>query len=147
MYGLVERIVTAKFGAMQSVVLNDDAKQNISQFLENYNDKYTKLKKIVWKSDRHIKTFTFTDDKTEQQLRSMNQYLARVKRTVMEPAFERLGPQVIEASRSASQLVGLMYQKRVKNEEFHQIVAGLARWHVLCFTCFFHVFTRDSFST
>ena len=131
LYSLIEKVVNVKLEVTHPVELNADKMLNYRHFLQHYNDKYTQLKKIEWEFDHDLKKSAFIGNEAEEELVGMRQYLARVKRTVMKRTFDRLGPQVIEASRSASQLVDLMFQKRVKSEEFHQIVAGLARWHVL----------------
>ncbi len=131
LYSLIEKVVNVKLEVTHPVELNADKMLNYRHFLQHYNDKYTKLKKIEWEFDHVLKTSAFIGNEAEEELVGMRQYLARVKRTVMKRTFDRLGPQVIEASRSTSRLVDLMFQKRVKSEEFHQIVAGLARWHVL----------------
>ena len=49
----------------------------------------------------------------------------------MEFGFHRLEYEIIEASRTPQGMVDLMYRKRVTSDDFHQIVAGLARWQVL----------------
>jgi hypothetical protein len=61
----------------------------------------------------------------------MRNRFAEVKKYVMEFGFHRLEYEIIEASRTPQGMVDLMYRKRVTSDDFHQIVAGLARWQVL----------------
>ena len=135
MCSFIEEAIQSKLDSTKFVELDNDEKSNLERFYVHYNEKYTKLKQktehLAWDIHTYASDFTETyDEKTEELVRIV-QAISRIKRSVMAPTFDRLGPQVIEASRSASQLLDLMYRKRVQSEEFHQIVAGLARWHVL----------------
>ena len=108
---------------------------NLENFSAHYNENYIRLKEKVGSviHDMGATTidFTVTIEQQREEYERIKRSIEHIKHEVMTPTYERLGPQVIEASQSAERLVELMRDLRVKYEEFRQIVRSFARWHVL----------------
>ena len=134
LYDLISKAVKDSADA-EKIELAEDKAQNTRSFNRLYNRKFTRLKK---KMERMLldlgagtTDFSETDNVWEIDRARIEQTIDRIKFEVLTPTYELLGPEVKEASRSVQGMVDLMYSKRMESDEIHEIVAGLARWHVL----------------
>lgn len=132
LYDLVYKVVNKQLSSTKIVNLNEDGEKNLEVFYEQLNEKYVRLKESVGRCIMDISSTTIdlTEERVET-LKKVRRRLAEEKKNVMSYGFHRLDYEVIEASRTPLRMVNLMYNKRVTSDEFHQIVAGLARWQVL----------------
>ena len=134
--------VNKEFDTSVRIALKDDKLQDLQTFVNLYNEKFCNLKDRINKI--HIDFGASTLDVTrgmseweqrekqkQQVLKDFGEQLKKLKLDVMEPTYMRLGPEVIEASQSARELVSLMNRRRVTSDEYHRIVGGLVRWHVI----------------
>ena len=104
-------------------------------FISEYDKKYITLKE---NTERFAVNFCsgitdFTERKTrwKKELEKVGKGIEKIKLDLIKPTFDLLGPEVIEASRSAESLANLMYQKSTSSIDLLQIVGRLARWQVL----------------
>ena len=131
--------VNKEFDSSMRMALDNDELQDLQTFVNLYNEKYRNLKKRVHRIhfDFGASTLDVTRGMSEWEMQKMKdlkefgEKLKKHKIDVMKPTYTRLGPEVLEASRSAQELVRLMDRKRVTSDEYHQILGGLVRWHVL----------------
>ena len=119
----------------ETIIPGSEKHLNLKNFVTRYNESYTRLKEkannVLIDMGAATLDLTETIDQKREEYHRISQAVERIKHEVMTPTYERLGPQVIEASQSAERLVELMRDLRVKCEEFRQIVRSFARWHVL----------------
>ena len=131
LYALIHRVLSQQLSSPRLVKLNKSKDENLKCFVHSYNDKYTELKRIVNRViDMGAMTFDWTEE-NHDRIKRVYERLAKAKKKVMQFGFHRLELEVIDASRTAQGMSNLMYEKRVTSDDFHQIVAGLARWQVL----------------
>ena len=100
--------------------------RHYSELVRKLHEKTTEpLKKISLHLEMSRKKTQWED------LETYIKKLEKVKQSTMDFAFRRLEHEVIDASRTAQGMAELMHRRKVTDDEFHRIVSGLARWHVL----------------
>ena len=132
LYELIQKVVSQELSSPRVVNLVEDTTKNVNDFYNAFYEKYATLKKTVSHHvvDKNAPSIVLNAEHTVGTEKMRNRF-AEVKKYVMEFGFHRLEYEIIEASRTPQGMVDLMYRKRVTSDEFHQIVAGLARWQVL----------------
>lgn len=133
MYDLISQAVKDRLEP-EEIKLTENVSQNALLFNRLYNRNFTRFKKKTENMflDLGAGTTDYTETDSGWLDRTMiEQTIDRIKFEVLTPTYELLGPEVKEASKSVQGLVDLMYSKRMESDEINEIVAGLARWHVL----------------
>jgi hypothetical protein len=132
LYELIQEVVSQELSSPRVVNLVEDTTKNVNDFYNEFYEKYATLKKTVSRHvvDKNASSIVLNAEHTVGTEKMRNRF-AEVKKYVMEFGFHRLEYEIIEASRTPQGMVDLMYRKRVTSDDFHQIVAGLARWQVL----------------
>lgn len=132
---LVDRVAVKWIGVEIPTLLIDEPEAGLHHFNHLYDHNYKHLKNEVNRLviDFGTSTLDLTQRKSpwQEEVERMNRELEKVKGEVMQRPFRILGEEAIEASRTARELVDLMYRRQVVGEEFCQVVDGLVRWQVL----------------
>ena len=118
----------------ESVFPGSEKYVKLATFVAKYDREYTQLTENIHcvLSDVSASTSGFSpSDRWAEEVEGIPEAIHKLKQVVIIPVFEKLGPQVIEASQSTEKLVDLIWRKNVDDEGFRQIVTGLTRWHVL----------------
>lgn len=135
LYDLVSRVIEENLNSDVEIHLSADVMQNWRSFNQLYDTKYTHLKKktdsLLLDMGAATLDFTWQQSGRKKEREEMEHAFHHLKYEVLSPVYGLLGPEVKEASRTALDLVDLIFRKRVKSDDIHKIVAGLARWHVL----------------
>ena len=101
----------------ETFVPGTDKHLNLKNFVTRYNESYTRLKEkanhVLIDMGAATLDLTETIDQKREEYHRISQAIEHIKHEVMTPTYERLGPQVIEASQSAERLVELMRDLRV----------------------------------
>lgn len=133
---LVDKIAVKRIEVEIPTLLIDEPEAGLHHHFNLMFDRnYKSLKNEVncMVVDFGVSTLDLTQRKSpwQQEVERMNRELEKVKNEVMLQPFRILGEEAIEASRTARELVDLMYRRQVMGEEFRQVVEGLVRWQVL----------------
>ena len=104
-------------------------------FIKAYDKHYTKLKqhtvRVVFDNGFHQLEYTVQQSPWEKAQEEVGKGIDKIKLDLITPTFELLGPEVIEASRSAKEMSNLMYRMNLPNDDLHQVAGRLAGWQVL----------------
>ena len=103
----------------------------LTDFLHRYSEEYITLSERVEDVVLDDSELFSAIKRQDKDVMAVEQSLGRLMRIAVTPTYNLLGEEVIEASRTTESIVDLMYRKRVTDEQFHEIVKGLAKWHVL----------------